>query len=92
MIGARGNKLPENAISLANGTVDKEYRIISIAGGCGVQMRLASLGILPGQRIKLIKANRAGPMMVSVKGSKIALGRGVINKIIVCENNGRIRK
>ncbi len=92
MISVNNNKLPEDAISLANGAVDREYKIVSIAGGCGAQMRLASLGILPGQRIKLIKANKFGPMMVLVKGSKIALGRGVISKIIVCENNRHTNK
>ncbi len=87
MIGINRNKFPEDAISLASGQVEKEYRVVSVAGGCGVQMRLASLGVLPGQKLKLLKASKAGPIMISVKGSKIALGRGITSKIIVRENH-----
>ncbi len=86
MIAPENEKIPEDEISLANGQIDKEYQVVSVAGGCGVQMRLASLGILPGQKLRLIKTSKAGPIMISVKGSKIALGRGIISKIIVREN------
>ncbi len=88
MINVKQNKLPEDAILLSDGQVDREYKVVSIAGGCGVQMRLASLGILPGQRLRLVKASKTGPAMISLKGSKIALGRGIANKVIVRENGG----
>lgn len=59
------------------------YRVVAVAGGCGVQVRLAGMGILPGQVIKIISANGVGPVVVSVKGSRLALGRGVSAKLLL---------
>jgi len=48
-----------------------------------VQSRLASLGILPGQRIRVLSSGRLGPVMISVHNGKLALGRGVSHKLMV---------
>ncbi|HBT15328.1 MAG TPA: hypothetical protein DEB05_00060 [Firmicutes bacterium] len=51
------------------------------AGGCATK-RLYEMGFNTGAKVKVIK-NDAGPIIVSLSGQKIALGRGLAQKIIV---------
>jgi len=73
----------KDIISLTKGRQGQHYKVVSIAGGGDVQTRLASLGILPGQKIRMVQPSNFGPVMITVKGSKLALGRGVGFKIMV---------
>jgi len=53
-------------------------------GGRGMQRRLAQLGFLPGNRIRIIRsAPFHGPLLLEVEGREIVLGRGVAGHIIV---------
>jgi ferrous iron transport protein A len=56
------------------------FRITSIACGRGCVNKLASMGIMPGEVVRVIN-NGSGPVMVEVKGSRVAIGRGVAMKI-----------
>jgi len=49
-----------------------------------LQSRLVSMGLLEGTPIEVVKNRRHGPVIVSVKGSRLVLGRGMANKILVC--------
>jgi ferrous iron transport protein A len=60
--------------------------IVEIDGGRGLCKRLAEMGFNVGDKVRMIKNHRPGPVMVEVKDSRIALGRGVTMKIIVEEN------
>jgi Fe2+ transport system protein FeoA len=57
--------------------------IIRIGGGRGLRARLTMLGLLPNTQITVIHNGRSGPFVISVKNSKMALGRGVVEKIVV---------
>jgi ferrous iron transport protein A len=57
--------------------------VVRISGGRGLRNRLNSLGLLSGAQITVIHNGRSGPFVISVKNSKMALGRGVVEKIIV---------
>jgi len=57
-------------------------RIINFAGGRLVRGRLVSLGLNVGQEVTIIQNNR-GLIMVGVNGGRVALGRGVSQKILV---------
>jgi ferrous iron transport protein A len=72
-----------DTISLTKAKSGHRYKIIGINGGGEVQTRLASLGIIPGQCIRVLQPGRFGPAMVAVKGAKLALGRGVSAKILI---------
>lgn len=50
-------------------------------GGRGVILRVNELGFYPGSRIKMIRNVRAGPVLVELKGCRIAIGRGISMKI-----------
>jgi Fe2+ transport system protein FeoA len=58
-------------------------RIVSIEGGQGVRRRLADLGLNLGEVISVVQSNHHGPMILAVKESRLAIGRGVAHKIMV---------
>ncbi len=57
--------------------------VYQIRGGGGFTRRLYDLGILPNSELKVCYNVYRGPMLVEVKGTRLALGRGITKKIIV---------
>ena len=52
-------------------------RVIKVAGGMGMERRLAQLGFLPGNKVRIIRsAPFHGPLLLDVEGREIVLGRG----------------
>ncbi|NMB26622.1 MAG: ferrous iron transport protein A [Tissierellia bacterium] len=66
-------------IQLNSGEQGKVKKIC--AGGCATK-RLYEMGFNTGAKVKVVK-NDAGPIIVSLSGNKIALGRGLAQKIII---------
>jgi len=57
-------------------------RVILIDGGQGVRSHLNELGIHVGDWVRVLsRAPFRGPVLVEVHGSRVALGRGVADKI-----------
>jgi len=53
-------------------------------GGWGFHKRLMDMGLTPGTRITVVKsAPFRGPIEVYVRGSRLALGRGMAARILV---------
>jgi ferrous iron transport protein A len=48
-----------------------------------VNSRLVSLGFTPGVQVKMIRNYGYGPLIVIVRGTQVALGRGEASKIEV---------
>ncbi|RLE60539.1 MAG: ferrous iron transport protein A [Thermoprotei archaeon] len=57
--------------------------VVDIEGGRGLIRRLLELGFTPGTRVKVLKVSPPGPLLVEVRESRIALGRGVAMKVLV---------
>lgn len=57
--------------------------VYDVSGGRGLQRRLADLGVLPNAEVRVVKSAGGGPILIVVKGSRIALGRGVSMRILV---------
>lgn len=70
---------------LANALPGKKYRIEKIYGGYGLNSRLHAMGIIPNEIVTVIYQTWGGPMTLAVKGVRIALGRGMAQKIEVSE-------
>lgn len=70
-------------VTLSDMTAGEEGVIIDFRGGRTVNNRLASLGFTPGVRVGMIQNYRHGPLIVVVRGTRVALGRGEATKIIV---------
>jgi len=75
---------PSNVVPLT-GLLDGQKGILSfIGGGQGTSQRLADLGLTPDTEIKVIKsALFRGPLMISVRGTTLAIGRGIAAKVFV---------
>ena len=55
----------------------------SIDGGRQIRGRLAALGLLPGTELEVVQNSGHGPFVVSVRGSRIIIGRGMASRIEV---------
>lgn len=55
----------------------------AIQGGLGIVRRLAAHGILHGTPLNVLANTLSGPIIVEVRGSRLALGRGEAMKIMV---------
>lgn len=57
--------------------------IKDIQGGAGAKGRLAAMGLRPGQVLEVVSNNGEGRVIIGRECSRIALGRGLANKILV---------
>ena len=56
----------------------------SILAGRGATRRLLDLGITPGQEVEVLQSGPfLGPIRVRVRGSDMAIGRGIATRILV---------
>jgi len=60
-----------------------EAVVIEIVGGRCFVRRLYELGFTPGVKVKVVSSGFRGPVLVEVRGARIALGRGAAMKVIV---------
>ena len=57
--------------------------IHSLRGGYGFRSRLAALGFTPGAQVTMLQNQGRGPLLVTLRSTRIALGRGEAQKILV---------
>ena len=58
-------------------------KVVALCDGREFKRRLASMGILPGTEVVLLRCRAAGPVIVEVRGSQFILGRGTAQRILV---------
>jgi ferrous iron transport protein A len=63
----------------------KEATISKIYAGRGLLRRLTEMGFTGNTKIKILRSDR-GFLIVSIKGSKYALSKGIAMKIMVTDN------
>jgi ferrous iron transport protein A len=80
MVGAGNEKSP---LPLKNASQGDVVRLVDIRGGARLQHRLAEMGLTPGMEFEIVANNRGGPCVVLVKGTRMMIGRGMIDKIFV---------
>jgi len=64
----------------------KLLTVIGINAGWGLQRRLTDMGLTPGVQIRVMNGQCAGPVLIDLRGSRLGLGRGVAQKIMVKES------
>jgi ferrous iron transport protein A len=69
--------------SLAHAAAGETVTVLAVKVGWGMQRRLADLGLTPGTEVKMINSGHPGPVVLEIRGSRLALGQGVAAKIIV---------
>jgi len=67
---------------LSMAAIGESVCLVTILGGGKINQRLTALGLSPGVKLCILQ-DAGGPLMISVRGSRIALGRGMTQKIMV---------
>lgn len=76
--------MEENQISpLSNVRAGETVKLARIEAGRDLHSRLASMGLVPNVEITVLNNRQPGPFVISVKNSKMMLGRGMAHKIMV---------
>lgn len=73
----------DGVLSLADILEEEEATVTAIHGERQVNSRLASLGLTPGVHVEMIRNYGHGPLIITVRGTRVALGRGEASKIEV---------
>jgi DtxR family Mn-dependent transcriptional regulator len=77
-------KRKENLVALSELKDGQSGKINFIRGGHQVLQRLLDMGLTPSTNITVVKAAPfEGPIVILVRGSKLALGRGIASKVFV---------
>jgi ferrous iron transport protein A len=61
----------------------EEVRLVGVRGGWKVRRRLADMGLTPGEVLRIVQGDSSGSLLVAVRDSRLALGRGMAHKIMV---------
>jgi len=64
-------------------SVGEEVRLVDIRGGQELRKRLADLGFNMGMTLRIVQKDVDGPMILAVKDSRMVLGRGMAQKVMV---------
>ena len=71
------------AIPLSTVAAGRRVRLAKVDAGQNLKSRLAAMGLVPGVEMTVVRNGHPGPFVISVKGSKVMLGRGMAQKIMV---------
>jgi ferrous iron transport protein A len=77
-----GATSPKSAKPLSKARANEELVLVKIDAGRRLTHRLAELGLTPGVKLRVVQVN-GGPLLISVRGSRIAIGRGMADKLLV---------
>lgn len=70
-------------MSLAMASENDNLKIVQVWHGGKFERKLREMGIYKDSQIKVVKNDIPGPLIVDVKGSRLILGRGQAQKIMV---------
>jgi ferrous iron transport protein A len=73
----------ESAASLSKVKAGQTVRLVRVEAGHRLKHRLAAMGLLSNTKIKVLRNEGRGQLIVNVKGTKVVLGRGMSEKIMV---------
>jgi Fe2+ transport system protein FeoA len=75
-----------NVIPLPMATLGERVKVLSLDGGQGMRERLVSMGLGPGSEIEVIRRGAPGPFIIAVKETRLAIGAGMAQRIMVSGN------
>lgn len=74
---------PTNLRPLSSVQAGQTVRLHAIKAGRGLSRRLAAMGLLPGVELTVVRHQPGGPIVVSVRQTKVILGKGATDRILV---------
>ena len=57
--------------------------VVGVRAGWGLTRRLADMGLVPGTTLRVINSQMPGPIIIDLRGSRLVLGHGMAQKIMV---------
>jgi len=72
-----------NVIPLAFMAPGERGEIVEIRGGMRFAQKLYGMGLTPSTIVEVMVSNPPGPILINVRGSRVAIGRGMAMKIMV---------
>lgn len=69
-------------LPLSMAAAGQTLRLVEIHAGHQLTHRLAEMGITRGVELRVVQ-DAGGPLLISVRGSRIAIGRGMAHKLMV---------
>jgi ferrous iron transport protein A len=77
--------MPKMLMPLSLVPANRSVVLYRVRGGCGLSAHLAAMGLLPGVRIDVRRNDHRGPVLIGLNDSRLALGRGMAQKLSVHE-------
>ena len=77
----------DRVLPLTNVRSGQPVVLVQISGGHRVAHRLAELGLTPGVQLEVLQ-NKGGPILLAVRGTRLAIGRGMAKKVMVRSPEG----
>jgi ferrous iron transport protein A len=78
-----GDAKNDGSIALSGAAEGQCVRLASLNAGGGMAARLSAMGLVPGVEVRVVRNKGRGPALVEVKGTRLALGRGMAAHILV---------
>lgn len=70
-------------VTLATCAAGLDVRLAAIHAGRELRSRMAAMGLVPGIRMRVMRREGHGPLVVALRGMRLALGRGMAEKMDV---------
>jgi Fe2+ transport system protein FeoA len=75
----------EQVTPLSSIKAGQTARLVSINAGRALKSRLSAMGLVPNVQLTVVNNGHPGPVVLSVRGSRLMLGRGMADKVMVVQ-------
>ena len=73
----------ERIVPLSAVAPGQRARLVRIEAGRHAVHRLSELGLTPGVELEVFHPNGSGPLLLAVRDTRLAIGRGVADRVMV---------
>jgi len=77
--------MTERSMPLSLAGAGKLLTVTGVNGGWGLRRRLADMGLTTGAQVMVMSGCHPGPLLIDIRGSRLGLGFGVAQKVMVKE-------
>ena len=63
----------------------RQLSVKDVRGGWGLRQKMADMGLTPGTQLRVVSGCHPGPLLIDVRGTRLGIGFGVAQKILVEE-------
>ncbi len=75
-------------MTLQEGTAGNRYTVKSLDLPVDLERRLEALGLIEGSQIDVLRKKRRGAMIITVRGTRFAVGCAISSHIVVTAKEG----